>query len=200
MKACPNAVARSAAARLALAGIATSLVVGCTPDTPSLTDLGDNPFPPSAFALDEEAVDGLIVGNRLMEAGEYDLALRAFFRAGAEQGMTADVLSGIGSANLKLGRLEQSESLLRQAVEEDPDFVPAWNNLGAVLMERGEYGEASRVFQKAFALDSGNSDDIRNNLRLAIAKRDQLSYVGGSENNEFDLVWQGNGSYLLISP
>ncbi|MEM1078792.1 MAG: tetratricopeptide repeat protein [Pseudomonadota bacterium] len=200
MKACPNAVARSTAARSVLLGCATSLMISCTQTNPALEDLGDNPFPPSALALDEEAVDGLVVGNRLMEAGEYDLALRAFFRAGAEQGMTADVLSAIGSANLKLGRLEQSESLLRQAVEDDPDSVPAWNNLGAVLMERGEYGEASRVFQKAFALDSGNSDDIRNNLRLAIAKRDQVSYVGPSENNEFDLVWQGNGSYLLISP
>lgn len=200
MTACPNAVVHSTAARLAMLCGAAGLVLGCSPATPSLDDLGDNPFPPSALAVDGTAVDGLVVGNRLMEAGEYDLALRAFFRAGAEQGMTADVLSAIGSANLKLGRLEQSESLLRQAVEEDPAFVPAWNNLGAVLMERGEYGEASRVFQRAFALDSGNSDDIRNNLRLAIAKRDQVSYAGVSDNNEFDLVWQGNGSYLLIAP
>jgi Flp pilus assembly protein TadD len=175
-------------------------LAACAETDPLDTALAGGPFPPTAIATDAPGVDGLTVGNRLMSAGEYELALDAFFRAGAEQGMTSEVLSSIGSANLKLGRLDQSERQLRQAIEADPQFVPAWNNLGVVLMEQGEYGEASRVFQTAFAIDSGNSDDIRNNLRLALAKTEQLRYGGGSENNEFDLVWQGNGSYLLVSP
>ena len=64
----------------------------------------------------------------------------------------------LGSANLKLGRIGQAEALLRQALDEEEDFVPALNNLGVVLMEQREYGEARRVFQKAFALDSGRTD------------------------------------------
>jgi Flp pilus assembly protein TadD len=180
-----------------LAGV---LLTSCTETDPLDAALAVGPFPPSAIAPDDAGVDGITVGNRLMSAGEYELALDAFFRAGAEQGMTSEVLSSIGSANLKLGRLDQSERQLRQAVEADPKFVPAWNNLGVVLMEKGEYGEASRVFQTAFAIDSGNSDDIRNNLRLALAKTEDLRYGGSSENNEFDLVWQGNGSYLLVAP
>lgn len=204
MKACPNAavpdyITRRPMVWLVLAGI--GLMAACT-DVPS--DEGafpvDGPFPPTALASDGAAVDGVLVGNRLMQAGEYELALRAFFRAGAEQGMTAEILSGIGSANLKLGRLNQSETLLRRAVEEYPDYVPGWNNLGVLLMEKGDYGEASRVFRQAFALDSGNSDDIRNNLSLALEKRDALRYSQPSENKEFDLAWQGNGSYALISP
>lgn len=204
MKACPNAAAHnSVSLRRALWSVATlGLLVACSSTEEPLSDafLEDGLFPPSATAPDGEAVDGMVVGNRLMQAGEYELALRAFFRAGAAQGMTAEVLSGIGSANLKLGRLQQSETLLRQAVEEDPDYVPGWNNLGVLLMETGNYGEASRVFQQAFALDSGNSDDIRNNLALALEKRDAVRYPELSENKEFDLVWQGNGSYALISP
>jgi Flp pilus assembly protein TadD len=72
----------------------------------------------------------------------------------------------MGSANLRLGRLNQAEDLLRRAVAQDAMFVPAWNNLGVLLMERREYAEASEVFRRAYAADSGNSDTIRDNLRL----------------------------------
>ncbi len=93
-----------------------------------------------------------------MAAAEYELALKAYYRAAAEQGVNVDVLSAIGSANLALGRLGQAEQILRRAVEEDATFVPAINNLGVVLMERGKFGEARLVFQQAFAIDSGTSD------------------------------------------
>lgn len=53
----------------------------------------------------EKGVDGLLVGHRLMEAGEYELALKAYYRAAAEDGMNVDVLSAIGSADLALGAL-----------------------------------------------------------------------------------------------
>ena len=58
----------------------------------------------------------------------------------------------------------------------DPTFVPALNNLGVVLMEEGKTGEARRVFEQAFALDSGATDSIRENLRLAIAQTEQTVY------------------------
>lgn len=150
-------------------------------------------------ARGERSVDGLTVGHRLMAAGEHDLALRAYLRAAAEEGVNVDVLSAIGSANLSLGRLGQAEQILRRALELDPDFVPALNNLGVVLMERGETGEARRVFQRAFALDSGNSDAIRENLRLAIAQSENLAYTEDSENNNYALVRRGRGEYLLLS-
>jgi Flp pilus assembly protein TadD len=159
---------------------------------------GDSPFPPSGPVRGEDAVDGLIVGHRLMAAGEYELALKAYYRAAADQGMTADVLSAVGSANLHLGRLGQAEQLLRQAVKKDEGFVPAWNNLGVVLMEQGNYAEAARVFRMAFALDSGQTDAIRENLRRALAKIEQPSY-DPANNEKFSLVRRGNGQYLLLT-
>ncbi|AML50295.1 MULTISPECIES: tetratricopeptide repeat protein [Falsihalocynthiibacter] len=146
----------------------------------------------------ENGVDGLLVGHRLMEAGEYELALKAYLRAASEQGMTIDVLSALGSVNLRLGRLGQSEKLLRQAVKKDPTFVPAWNNLGVVLMETGQTGEASRVFQTAYALDSGESDSIRKNLRLALEKIDNTTYAEEDVSN-YELVRRGSSSYLLLA-
>ena len=147
------------------------------------------------------SVDGLEVGHRLMEAGEYELALKAYFRAASVEGMTVDVLSSVGSANLKLGRLGQAEQVLRRAIEEEPTFVPAINNLGVVLMEQGKFGEAKAVFQQAFELDSGNSDSIRENLKLAIARSEKTVY--GEDDAEdapkFNLVRRGEGDFVLLS-
>ena len=153
-----------------------------------------------APALDPggEAVDGLIVGHRLMEAGQYELALEAFTRAAATHGLTGEVLTSLGTANLGLGRLNQSETLLRKAVEEEPDWAEAWNNLGVVLMERGETAEASEVFRRAYALDNGESDAIRDNLRLALAKMETASY-GEPRQEDYKLVRRGSGSYLIRS-
>lgn len=145
-----------------------------------------------------EAVDGLTVGHRLMAAGEYELALRAYLRAAAEQGINVDVLSALGSANLKLGRLGQAERLLRRALELDATFVPAHNNLGVVLMEQGRVAEARRSFQEAFARDRGSSDEIRENLRLAIARSEETRYTE-ENNHDFSLVRRGPGHFLLLS-
>ena len=154
--------------------------------------------PPGADARGQ-GVDGLLVGHRLMEAGEFELALKAYLRAAGENGMSVDVLSALGSANLQLGRLGQAEALLRRAVEIDPSFVPAQNNLGVVLMERGKVGEARVVFQQAFALDSGSSDSIRENLRTAIAMTEETVYDTVEEPPKFSLVRRAPGQYALLS-
>lgn len=160
-----------------------------------LTPLDDGVYAPAGTDRTQQSVDGLIVGHRLMKAGQYELALDAYYRAAAEQGFNVDVLSAIGSANLQLGRLNQAEQILRRATQVDETFPPAWNNLGVVLMEQGKYGEASRVFQLAFALDSGQSAEIRENLALALAKRQNPTY---SEPDEFRLVRRGPGVYQIL--
>ncbi|MCX7301974.1 MAG: tetratricopeptide repeat protein [Rhodobacterales bacterium] len=139
----------------------------------------------------EEDVDGLIVGHRLMAAGQYELALDAYTRAAGQQGLNVDTLSALGSANLRLGRLGQAEVLLRRAVEMDPTFAPAWNNLGVVLMEQGKTGEAAETFRRAYATDNGNSDQIRDNLRFALAKLDDPFYTVAQEDETFQLVRRG---------
>ncbi len=160
----------------------------------------DNPFAPSGPVRVDEAVDGLVVGHRLMAAGEYELALKAYYRAAQDRGLNADVLSAIGSANLRLGRLRQAETVLRQAIDEDETFAPAWNNLGVTLMEQGRTAEARNVFRNAFALDSGNSEEIRDNLSSAIAKLEKPAYDAPADNNnDFQLVRRGNGRFLLLS-
>jgi tetratricopeptide (TPR) repeat protein len=146
-----------------------------------------------------EAVDGLLVGHRLMEAGEYELALKAYYRAAGTSGLNVDTLSAIGSANLALGRLGQAEEILRRAIDADPTFVPALNNLGVVLIERGQIGEARIIFQQAFAQDSGQTDAIRENLMLAIASSESSVYGAPQEEGEFRLVRREKGKYVLLT-
>lgn len=174
--------------------VAVCLVAGCVAGTGG----GDNRTPPGVNSH-ARGEDGLIVGHRLMDAGEYELALKSYLRAAADHGINVDVLSALGSCNLRLGRLGQAEQLLRRALELDATFVPALNNLGVVLMEKGQAGEARTYFQTAYALDSGETDSIRENLKRAIAESEAKVYAEPQEQPEFSLVRRGQGRYVLLS-
>ena len=143
-----------------------------------------------------EAEDGVEVAHRLMAAGQFELAIKSFNRAALANGMDSEILSGLGSANLGLGRLGQAEQLLRRAVSEEGALPEDWNNLGVVLMERGKTAEATQIFRRAYALDNGESDAIRDNLRLALAKSENSANVSLDENN-YKLVRRGGGNYLI---
>jgi hypothetical protein len=65
-------------------------------------------------------------------------------------------------------------------------------------MERGKTPEAVQIFRRAFALDNGESDAIRDNLRLALAKSENPA-INIDNNYKYKLVRRGSGDYL-ISP
>jgi Flp pilus assembly protein TadD len=149
--------------------------------------------------LRAKGADNLETGHRLVSSGEYELAIRSFNRAAIDRGtIDAEILSGLGTANLGLGRLGQAELLLRRAVERDATQPEIWNNLGVVLMERGKNADATQIFRKAFALDNGESVSIRDNLRLALEKS-EISDTSSDETNNYKLVRRGSADYLIRS-
>ncbi len=182
--------------RLVLLGL-LSLLAACESPPQGLSNTREGVAPPPGTARITEAVDGLVVGHRLMAAGEFELALTAYTRAVRTHGLNVDVMSAIGSANLRLGRLGQAEKFLQRAVEQDPRFVAAWNNLGVVQINSGNYRMAKASFQRAFGLDNGNSEEIRDNLILATRLIEENSAEIPEEYN-FMLVRRGNGRYLLL--
>ena len=131
-----------------------------------------------------------------MDAGEYELAIKSFSQAALNEGMTGEVLMGLGSAYLALGRLGEAEDLLRDAIEADDKAPEAWNNLGVVLMEKGEIPEAEQVFRRAYAIDNGESDSIRDNLRLALAKKENPVYDAPIEQ-DYKVVRRGSSDFLI---
>lgn len=155
----------------------------------------DSPFAP-AVDRDAEAENPLIVGYRLGAAGEHELALKSFRRAAADQGLSTEIISAMASSNLGLGRLGQAEDLLRRATKAEDATPEDWNNLGVVLMERGKTAEATQVFRKAFAVDNGRSDSIRDNLRIALAKLENVDY-GEPEEQDYKLVRRGTSDFLI---
>jgi Flp pilus assembly protein TadD len=157
---------------------------------------GDGVYAPgiNRFAAAE---DGVEVGHRLISAGEYELALKSFSRAALDRGETdAEILLGMGTANIGLGRLNQAERLLRIAVEKEAEWPELYNNLGVVLLETGKTTEAASVFHKAYAMDNGDSDEIRDNLRLALAKS-RGTEPAEQEKRDFKLVRRGTGDFLI---
>lgn len=156
------------------------------------------PFAPG-IDRNAEAVGGIEVGHRLISAGEFELAIRAFNRAALDQGgFDGEILSGLGTANLGLGRLGQAETLLRRATTEFDPFPEDLNNLGVVLMERGETAEAVQVLRRAFALDDGESTLIRDNLRVALAKTENPDSLEPNES-QYKLVRRGSSDFVIRS-
>ena len=182
--------------RWTIAAVFLGMAAACTSEPGQLSP--DKVGPPAPPGLRAETVDGLTVGHRLMAAGEYELALKSYTRSISEQGLNADNLSAIGSANQKLGRLQQSRTFLSMAIDQDDKFVPAWNNLGVTLTGLGEFYEAREAFRVAFSLDAGRSQEIRQNLILAEANVATLA-TAESPQTDLLLVRRGNGRYLLLS-
>mgnify|MGYP001802684692 FL=1 len=180
-------------AALLLAGLG---LAGCVTGTDRVA-LPEGQLDAPGVDLKAEAVDGVEVGHRLIAAGEYELAIKSFNRAALDRGkIDAEILAGLGSANLGLGRLGQAETLLRRAIAADGAQPEDWNNLGVVLMEAGKTAEAEQIFKRAFALDNGESVAIRDNLRLALAKSEN-SATTGAQTDDYKLVRRGSSDFLI---
>ena len=170
-------------------------------ETSGFSDFEEQVFAPGVdlkAAEDETDAQAVEIGHRLIAAGEYELAIDAFNRAALARGtLDAELLSGYGTANLGLGRLGQAESLLRRAIEAEGAEPVDYNNLGVVLMEKGETAEAIQIFKTGFALSNGESAAIGDNLRLALAKSEKSATTDPEESSEFKLVRRGASDYLI---
>jgi Flp pilus assembly protein TadD len=63
-------------------------------------------------------------------------------------------------------------------------------------MEQGKAAEAEQIFRRAYALDNGESDSIRDNLRLALAKSQKSDYAD-TEEQDYKLVRRGSSDYMI---
>ncbi|MDW4499491.1 tetratricopeptide repeat protein [Sulfitobacter sp. D35] len=178
--------------------LATTIGLAACTDTGGLSATVDGVYAPGIDPRGD-SVAAIEVGHRLVSAGEYELAIDAFNRAALDRGdLDAEILSGLGAANLGLGRLGQAETQLRRATKEDAERPEVWNNLGVVLMEKGETAEAEQIFRKAYALDNGQTDAIRDNLRRAIEITENPDTEDTVDDN-YELVRRGSSDYVIRS-
>lgn len=164
-------------------------------------DLAEQVMAPGVDLLAEannEGADAVEVGHRLIAAGEYELAIKSFNRAALDRGvLDAEILSGLGTANLQLGRLGQAEELLERAIELDDAQPVDFNNFGVLLMEQGRTSEAIQFFRRAFALSNGENIAVRDNLRAALAKSENSATPEPEKSSEYKLVRRGSSDFLI---
>ncbi|UWQ17536.1 tetratricopeptide repeat protein [Jannaschia sp. M317] len=184
--------------RVGILCVAALMVAGCNPGLVQRGAHASDPLAAPGPARGAGGVDPLIVGDRLLEAGEAELALSSYLRGAADAGLTPEIQLSLAAANIQLGRLHQAERLLRDVLDAEPQNARAMNNLGVVLLELGELGEAHRVFRAAFALQP--TPEIRENLRVSGAKLENLSYGDPIEDDAFTLTRRANGVYGLHAP
>jgi tetratricopeptide (TPR) repeat protein len=83
-----------------------------------------------------------------------DLAQQAVDLAPPDEPITATALSQLGLNLGEVGRFEDAESVLREAMRIDPDSSDAVGNLGYVLLRAGKPGESIGYSKRALELDN----------------------------------------------
>lgn len=82
-----------------------------------------------------------------------------------------------------LGSLARAEELLERAVALDPADPPAWNDLGVVLVRRGQHRRGIEAIERSLALDPRHAEAHRN---LAVAlERDGQTVAAAAHYREF---------------
>jgi Flp pilus assembly protein TadD len=70
-----------------------------------------------------------------------------------------------GIAVAQRGLWKEATFRWQHAVELDPTYAAAWNNLGIGFEQLGRFDEARKAYEKALEIDAGNTF-IRNNYDL----------------------------------
>ncbi|MGZ9706942.1 tetratricopeptide repeat protein [Pseudomonas sp. GNP013] len=109
----------------------------------------------------------LKLGQARLASGDARGAERAFQQALERQPDSAAALLGLGTAQLRLGKLDRAVTVLTQA-SAHPDQPEAFNRLGIAQILRGRSDAAQAAFNQSLAL-TPNDLDTRSNLALAYA-------------------------------
>jgi tetratricopeptide (TPR) repeat protein len=107
------------------------------------------------------------VANELMayvaaNQGDLDRAFECLHTATRAPGASATAWYYLGLLSFRAGRLEESETALRRAVELEPAFFEALHDLGRVLHERKDYAGAVEALGRASAARPESFEALHN--------------------------------------
>ena len=175
--------------RCALITVAALALMGCAQPQGALAQR------PGAAS----SVPPMELGLRLLRSNEPTLALSAFNRALGQGDVTAEALTGVGVALHRLDRRKEALRFLRSAVDLDPNFAIARNNLGVLLYELGDASGAVSEFEIAYALTDGLDRSIATNLGIAetVTAQTQVETIVTDDNVTFDVIRFGHGVFRL---
>ncbi len=116
-------------------------------------------------AYPNEAERAVIEGEVRLRRGEFGVAEMHFIGLARLPQATA-ALFHLAHLAMARGSLDYAESMLRRALNDDPDDAGLWNNLGVVLVRVGRVDAAADAFACAV--------DLRPHYRDAAANLDQI--------------------------
>ena len=117
--------------------------------------------------------------NELIDAGRVDEALSKVNESIAQSGETEERLNALGRIyGEKRGDLDKSIQFLERALELNPDFASAQENLGIAFAMKGRVDEAIRHLNRAHELDPTNQRILKN---LAMAYHQKGDFANESK-------------------
>lgn len=127
-------------------------------------------LPPDELPATASAPEWLRAVHGLELAGKYEQALTGYAAALQRWPFELAAMMGMANSLYALGRLEEAESTLRQAVKIHPDAGPAFNNLAQVLLEQGKIQAAQQAINTALQLGGPYTESFQE-TRTAILNR-----------------------------
>ena len=127
-------------------------------DRPSMAVYGRTTEPNQTQVLD------LVAGDRAVEVGAYDEAIRIFEELLSENPTLTDAYLGLGGVQFELGDYSAAEVNYARAARLEPRNFTAQFGHGQVLEALQRYAEAIRAYQRALAL---RPDSLEANVGLS---------------------------------
>jgi tetratricopeptide (TPR) repeat protein len=133
------------------------------------------PLPSRSLSLGNDVSASINTHELAVElelAGNWRQAEAGYHRALLEHGPNAQISFDLAHLLAQRGEIDRAVERYRAAIELQPDFADAWNNLGLLLADLRDYDSAVAALRRAAALSPADAD-IRYNLHaiLAEAKR-----------------------------
>lgn len=104
-------------------------------------------------------------GLQAYENKDFDTAVRLLLQALPEVKEPADrerLRIRLASAYDELEKYPEALEMLKEALEENPNSAPAWNNIGIVCRRIGKLDDARVSYERAYQLDPENADYLIN--------------------------------------
>lgn len=122
-------------------------------------DIGERSRNQEATPVDYYELGVILLRKKLFTQANQNLkkALKTWDPETGESEVLAQVHNALGYSYFNLDRFEEAIKQYRTAVEMQPGYVTAWNNLGDVLEKQKKYSDALGAYQEVLGLDPSNN-------------------------------------------
>ncbi len=104
---------------------------------------------------------------------DLDAALRELVAAQEFNADRAEGLLNLGNLQVELGRFVEAEATYRRAIEQHPEFAPAYVNLADLYRQAGREGEAESLLRRGIAVEPRDAG-LRHALGLSLVRSGRL--------------------------